>query len=58
MARFQVHYQVINKGSSPSGPMSTTVSANGIYEAKQVFKASHVDSLTKKFKVLSAVKVG
>jgi len=57
MARYQVHYQIINKGSSPSGPMSKTVSATSIFAARQLFKANHVDSLSRKYKILAAVKV-
>jgi hypothetical protein len=38
--------------------MSIMVTANGIYEAKQVFKYNHPDTATKKYKVIAAVKVG
>lgn len=56
MARYLVKYQVISKGTQPSGPMSVMVTANGVYEAKQVFKFNHPDTVTKKYKVVAAVR--
>ena len=57
MGKYMVKYQIIFKGSVPSSPSSTMVSASSIYEAKQVFKYNHVDTINKKYKIIAAVKV-
>jgi hypothetical protein len=58
MARYAVRYQIIDRGKPSFGSRSIMVTANGVYEAKQVFKYNHIDTATQKYKIIAAVKVG
>jgi hypothetical protein len=58
MASFQVKYQVFLKGTSGGSVGGTSVNADSASEARQIFKSRHIDSTTKKYKIISVVKSG
>jgi hypothetical protein len=57
MARFSVRYQTISqKTKTPTGTMGINVNASSIAEAKQEFKAHHIDNANVKYKIISVTK--
>ena len=57
MAYYSVKYQIINQKTKMSGGTpGTIVNASSVAEARQMFKSSHVDNASVKYKIISVVK--
>jgi hypothetical protein len=57
MALYSIKYQTINqKTKLPSGTSGTVISALSVAKAKYIFKCSHVDTASIKYKIISVVR--
>ncbi len=57
--KYTVRYQVVNpKGPPPSGCSSTIVTADNMFEARQVFNAHHIPSASAQYRILSVTQTG
>ena len=56
--KYNVRYQVINpKGPPPSGCSSTIVTANNMFEARQVFNSRHIPSGNTQYRIISVTQM-
>jgi hypothetical protein len=58
MGKFVVKYQAVHKGMRPIGANLTTVTASNMWEAREVFKSSHINHGDITYKIVSCVKTG
>ena len=58
MPQFSVRYKEIINGKSYPGTNSTTVTAANIWEAKEAFKYSHLDTDNRKYAIVGVVQRG
>jgi hypothetical protein len=57
MTRYSVKYQTISqKTKQPTSTMGINVIASSVADAKQQFKAHHIDNMNVKYKIISVTK--
>ncbi|WP_010256932.1 hypothetical protein [Treponema primitia] len=58
MATFNVKYQTIRTGKPPiiMGIKSTMVTADNMWEARQMFKYTHIDDGAVSYKIVAVIK--